>query len=150
MVVLVTDACVLPGPEEVDADEGDGRQAGDGEPDGHTALGALLGASALHSPAVATECDVDAVEVGTQLDQLVPAERRQLLVGVLLVGIHTVGTLAVGVVGVLTTGIAVAHDLAPIHSVAPTTAAIPTTHNAIASVPGPKPASPQPPAALVS
>ena len=128
-VVLVTGAGVLPGPEQVDRDECDRRDAGEAEPERNIPLGALLCLGAFDGPAVATVDNVDTVEIGAQGDQLVASHRFEFLIRVLLWRIAAL--LA-----------SVAHDLAPIHNAAPTTATIPAAHMKRPSEAGPMPPRP--------
>src|SRR6201999_3338467 len=120
---------VLPRPGQERDDESQAGHRGQQEPVGHRALRALLGLGALDRPRVLVADQLDAVELGAQPDQVVPAHAVQFCLG---------GQLLVA-----------AHALLPIHRVTPTSAAMPTIQPMRPSEIGPRPPSALPPGLLL-
>ncbi|SHU29706.1 Uncharacterised protein [Mycobacteroides abscessus subsp. abscessus] len=125
-VARIAEGLVLPGPEQEDPEQGQAEHATECEPQRHQTLGTLLGLGALDGPARLAVDNLDAVEVGAELDQLVTAHGRELLVArdLWLVSVTH------------------AHARAPIHSAAAMAATMPMIHMAMPSDVGPKPPRP--------
>ncbi len=130
-VVRIVREGEFPVVEQEDPEAREGGHAGHGEPDGHLTLGPLLDLGARHRVTLGPVDDLDAVEIGTEFDELIGAHlfefvpRRDVFV-------------------------VRAHARDPIHMAPATMAMTPTNHMTMPSLTGPKPPIPSPPLGFAS
>ena len=119
---VLLEVLVLPGPEEVDRDEGQAEHDRQCPPETDTAGGTFLGGVALDGETLLAVGDGDIIELGADTGELLVAHALDLF--------FRVGD------------VVFTHDRVPIHIAAPMSTTIPAIHISMPSVTGPIPPRP--------